>query len=93
MRQKRRNHSSTFKAKVAIAALKGDKTQAELAKQFTLHPNQINEWRKQLLENAASVFGLPSDKKKATGEQIKEMQAKIGQQVLEIDFLHNVLDR
>ena len=52
MRRKRRNHSSNFKAKVAVAALKGDKTLAELAEQFDVHPNQIIEWRRQLVGNA-----------------------------------------
>jgi transposase-like protein len=52
MRRKRRNHSTAFKAKVAVAALKGDRTQAELAEDFDVHPNQITDWRKQLLENA-----------------------------------------
>lgn len=93
MRRKRRNHSPSFKAKVAIAALKGDKTIAELSEQYEVHPNQISDWRKQLLENAQSVFGLSQDKKNATDSQIKDMQAKIGQQALEIDFLQKVLDR
>jgi len=57
MRRKRRNHSITFKAKVAVAALKGDLTQAELAEKFDIHPNQITDWRRQLLENADQVFG------------------------------------
>jgi len=52
----RRNHSSAFKAKVALAALKGDKTLAELAQQFDVHPNQVTEWKRQLLERAADVF-------------------------------------
>jgi transposase len=56
MRRKRRNHSTAFKAKVAVAALKGDRTLAELAEDFDIHPNQIMDWRKQLLENADQVF-------------------------------------
>lgn len=93
MRRKRRNHSPSFKAKVAIAAIKSDKTIAELAGQYEVHPNQISDWRKQLLENAQTIFGLSQDKKSATETQIKDMQAKIGQQALEIDFLQKVLDR
>ena len=54
MRRKRRNHLPGFKAKVALAALKGDKTLAELAEQFDVHPNQINDWRRQMLDNAAT---------------------------------------
>ena len=53
----RRNHSPAFKAKVALAAIKGEKTLAELAEQFDVHPNQITTWRSQLLEGAAGVFG------------------------------------
>ena len=53
----RRNHSPSFKAKVALAAVRGEKTLAELAQQFDVHPNQITQWRSQLLEGAAGVFG------------------------------------
>jgi transposase len=53
----RRNHSPAFKAKVALAAVKGEKTLAELAQQFDVHPNRITTWRVQLPERAAGVFG------------------------------------
>lgn len=66
MRRKRRNHSPSFKAKVAIAAVKGDKTIAELAEQYEVHPNQISDWKKQLLDNAQTVFGLTQDKQNTT---------------------------
>ena len=56
-RRPRRNHSPAFKAKVALAAVKGEKTLAELAQQFDVHPNQITKWKAQLLEGAAGVFG------------------------------------
>ena len=59
MRRTRRNHAPGFKAKVAIAAIKSDKTLAELAEQFDVHPNQISEWKQQLQESAANVFGGP----------------------------------
>ena len=54
----RRNHSPAFKAKVALAAVKGEKTLADLAQQFDVHPNQITQWKAQLLDGAADVFGL-----------------------------------
>jgi transposase len=57
MIRKRRNHSTAFKAKVAVSALKEDRTQAELAEYFDVYPNQITDWRKQLLENVDQVFG------------------------------------
>ena len=57
MRRKRRNHLPGFKAKVALAAIKGDKTLAELVEQFDIHQNQIHEWKKQLLDQADTVFG------------------------------------
>ena len=54
----RRNHAPVFKAKVALEALKGDQTTVELAQRYQIHPNQITEWKKQLLENAADIFSL-----------------------------------
>ena len=88
-RRKRRNHSSLFKSKVALAALKGDKTIAELAAQFEVHPNQITDWKRQLQENAATVFGEKREKEKEP--DVQRMQAKIGQLALENDFLENAL--
>ena len=93
MKRKRRNHLPGFKAKVALAALKGDKTLAELADQFDVHPNQINDWRRQLLENADTIFGSQQDKQKMDEAQLKDLHAKIGQLTLENDFLAKVLGR
>ena len=87
--RKRRNHSALFKSKVALAALKGDKTITELAAQFEVHPNQITDWKRQLQENAASVFGEKREKEKEP--DVQRMQAKIGQLALENDFLENAL--
>jgi transposase-like protein len=93
MRRKRRNHSTAFKAKVAVAALKGDRTQAELAEDFDVHPNQIMDWRKQLLENADQVFGRSEKQAEESEFKIKELHAKIGQLTMERDFLEEGLER
>jgi len=93
MRRKRRNFAPGFKAKVAIEAIKEEKTLAELAQKYELHPNQISEWKKQLLEHADSVFGSSQNDKRHDDGRIKDMEAKIGQQALEIDFLSKVLGR
>lgn len=93
MRRPRRNHSAAFKAKVAIAALKDDKTLAELAEKFDIHANQITQWRTQLLEGALGVFLTPGEKRENAGPSMKDMQAKIGQQAMELDFLASALGR
>jgi transposase-like protein len=90
-RRKRRNHTSAFKAKVALAAMNGDRTVAEIAQQYEVHPNQVADWKRQLLENASAVF----DGKAATkpDPDLKVLHAKIGQQALEIDFLSGALTK
>ena len=93
MKRKRRNHAPSFKAKVALAALKGEKTMAELAEQFDVHPNQIQDWRRNLLENAESVFGGNAVEKEETAGKIKELHAKIGQLTMERDFLDEGVKR
>ena len=87
----RRNHSPLFKAKVAVDAIKGEKTLAELAKLHDVHPNQIVDWKNQLLERAASVFGAESVS--APAIDLKELHAKIGQLALENDFLAGALTK
>ena len=67
MKRPRRNHTAVFKAKVALAALRGDKTLAELAQQFDIHPNQIVQWKTQLQEQAADLFMTAADRKAANG--------------------------
>ena len=80
------NHSPAFKAKVALAAVKGEKTLAELAQQFDVHPNLITQWRARLLESAADVFGgEPSAPEPAV--DVKVLHAKIGELTLANDFL------
>jgi len=80
-----------LKAKVAIAALKGDKTLAELAQQYDVHPTQITDWKMQLLERSAVVFGESPGKE--SGPDVQTMQAKIGQLTLENDFLEKALTK
>ncbi len=91
-RRPRRNHTPVFKSKVALAAIKGDKTVAELAQQFDVHPNQITQWKTQLLERAGVVFE-GSGQKEAPPIDIKALHAKIGELILENDFLEGALTK
>ncbi len=91
-RRARRNHSAAFKAKVALEAVRGVKTAAELAKQFDLHPNLITDWKTQLLDRAQSVFG-DVWASPAPPPDLRELHAKIGRQALEIDFLEGALGK
>jgi len=92
-RRPRRNHSPAFKAKVALAAIKGEKTLAELAEQFDVHANQITSWRTQLLEGAAEVFGGDSKAEAPAPIDVKELHAKIGELTLTNDFLAGALTK
>ena len=93
-RRSRRNHSPTFKAKVALAAIKGEKTLAELAQLYDVHTTQIAAWKTQLLEGAAGVFNpgstVPSP---VPGTDLKTLHAKIGELTLENDFLSAALGK
>jgi transposase-like protein len=80
----RRNHAPAFKAKLALAAIKGDRTLAELAEQFDVHPNQITSWKAQLEGAAADVFG-PSNGAAQPAVDVKSLHAKIGELTLEND--------
>ena len=87
----RRNHTAAFKAKVALAAIKGEQTIVELSERFQVHPNQITEWKKQILDRAEEVF--EKGRKTEEGPSIKELHAKIGQLAMENDFLSVALGR
>ena len=87
----RRNHSSIFKAKVAVDAIRGEKTLAELAKVHDVHPNQVNDWKNQLLDRAASVFG--AEAAAAPTVDLRDLHAKIGHLALENDCLAGALDK
>ena len=90
-KRSRRNHSATFKAKVALEAIKGQQTVIEIAERFDVHPTQVTQWKTQLLEGAAEAFG--GEGSKAAQPDIKELHAKIGQLALENDFLSGALGR
>lgn len=92
-RRPRRNHSPAFKAKVAIAAIKGEQTLAELAQQFDVHPNQITQWRSQLLDGASGVFGETAKADTTPSVDVKTLHAKIGELTLENDFLSGTLGK
>jgi transposase len=92
-RRARRNHTPAFKAKVALTAIRGEKTLSELAQQFDVHANQIKQWKDQLLEGAAGVFGTEAKAEVAPSVDLKELHAKIGQLTLEKDFLEGALGK
>lgn len=91
-RRPRRNHSAAFKAKVALEAVKGDRTVAEIAQKHDVHPNQVTEWRRQLLERAIDVFGGASTPAEPAVD-LKALHAKIGQLTLENDVLEGALTK
>ena len=93
-RRPRRNHTPAFKARVALAAIKGDRTLAQLAEQFDVHPNQITSWKAQLEGGAADVFGLGSSNGPSQPAiDVKSLHAKIGELTLENDFLEGALTK
>ena len=93
MSKKRRNHSPEFKSKVALSAIKADKTLTELSQQYGITSNPILKWKKQLIENSGEIFasgkGLAPDRE----SEIQSLQAKMGQLTMENDFLSKVLGR
>ena len=89
----RRTHGPAFKAKVALAAIKGEKTLAELAQQHDVHPNQITAWKARLLDGAAGLFGGGGAAEATPAVDLKVLHAKIGELTLENDFLAGALSK
>jgi transposase-like protein len=88
MKQGRRSHSSSFKARVALETMKGDQPVAELAGRFQVHPSQVQAWKKALLEGAASIFeGANGKRQKSDEALIAQLYQQIGQLKVEKDFL------
>ena len=92
-RRPRRNHTPAFKAKVALAAIKGDRTLSQLAEQFDVHPNQVTSWKAQLEGAAADVFGPGNGAAQLPAIDVKSLHAKIGELALENDFLEGALTK
>ena len=94
MKQNRRKHSPSFKARVALEALKGEETIAELANRFEVHPSLIRKWRNSLANGAAGIFGGDHDQNKKDEENlIARLYQQIGQLKVVRDFLDNALGR
>ena len=91
-RRTRRNHTSAFKVRVALAALKGEMTLSDLAQRFDVHPNQITQWKSQLLDGAAGVFD-GGVRRAEPAVDLKVLHAKIGELTLENDFLEGALGK
>jgi transposase len=93
-KMKRNRYSAEFKAKVALEAIKGEQTMAELATRFSLHPNMITNWKRQAINNMTSAFSNKSEKNHSMNEaQLKDLHAKIGQLTIERDFLAKAFGR
>jgi transposase-like protein len=90
MKAKRKRHSAEFKARVALEAIKGEKTAQQIAKQFDVHPVQVSEWKSKLKARLADVFDTTKSKQKTEEQVDKErdqLHSKIGELTVEIDFL------
>ncbi len=94
MRKTRRKFSSTFKAQIAIEAIRERESLADLAKKYEVHPNQISKWKQEFLENSAYVFDAPgSDTSEEKQVDADKLYAKIGELQLEVDFLKKSLQK
>lgn len=94
MKQNRRKHTPSFRARIALEALKGEETIAELASRFEVHPSQIRKWKNSLAEGAAGILdGDQSQKKKDDASLVAHLYQQIGQLKVERDFLGHALGR
>ena len=94
MKQSRKKHSPVFKAKVALEALKGEETAAEIAHRFEVHPSQVRTWKRALVEGAAGLFSGDLDREKEVEQTlIAQLYQHIGQLKVERDFLKDRLGR
>ena len=93
MKRSRRNHSPAFKAKVALQAIRGDKTLSELAQHYQVHATHIGAGKQQLLEHAAELFASGQSVAEDSQQRVQELHAKIGELAMERDFLSNALGR
>lgn len=90
----RKNYPASFKSKIALLAIKGDMSVAEIASQHGVHPTQVNQWRRHLLSCAEDCFSGKSEKQQVNhSSEVKELHAKIGQLTVEKDFLLNASNR
>lgn len=92
MRKPRRNHSAKFKAQIALEAIRGEKTIAEIAAHHEVHPTQVTSWKNQVLESLAGIFG-GNNSSGDDKERIRELHAKIGELTVERDFLEGALGK
>ena len=94
MKENRRKHSPSFKARVALESIKGEETVAQLASRFDIHPSQVHKWKKELTDGAAGIFGDERNHKKPDDRQlVAQLYQQIGQLKVERDFLENTLNR
>ena len=91
--ENRRKHSPSFKAKVALEAIKGEETVAQLASRFDVHPSQVNKWKKELTDGATNLFTDRSHKNPDNQQLVAQLYQQIGQLKVERDFLENTLSR
>jgi transposase-like protein len=91
--ENRRKYSPSFKAKVALEAIKGEETVAQLASRFDIHPSQVNKWKKELTDGATNLFTSRSQKKPDNQQLVAQLYQQIGQLKVERDFLENTLGR